>query len=106
MTISSREQAAQKIGYHLAQAILIALESVQTDRGTFLDVTPPEPPVRARGALLDVEELSERLGVSVQTMYSWRSRRVSYGPPAMKIGRYLRWKPEVVDAWIAEQAEH
>lgn len=56
-------------------------------------------------ALLTVEDVSARLGVAVQTIYQWRARKPHpYGPPAFKVGKYLRWTPEAVDAWIAEQA--
>lgn len=54
-------------------------------------------------ALLTVEDLSAQLGVAVQTIYQWRARRPQYGPPAIKVGKYLRWKPEVVEAWIDAQ---
>lgn len=105
MATSRREQAAHLIGYHLAQAILIALETVRVDRGPFPDATPPEPPTRPPGALLDVNDVATRLNVPVKTVYDWRSRPVPYGPPAMKVGRYLRWKPEAVDRWLEAQNE-
>lgn len=56
-------------------------------------------------ALMTVEELAGVLRVPVKTIYDWRARSVPYGPPAMKVGRYLRWKPEVVEAWINAQSE-
>lgn len=46
-----------------------------------------------------------RLSVPVKTIYDWRSRPVPYGPPAMKVGRHLRWRAEVVDGWLTEQVE-
>lgn len=55
-------------------------------------------------ALLTVEEVASILKVPVKTIYDWRSRPVPYGPPAMKVGRYLRYKPEVVEAWIDSQS--
>lgn len=55
------------------------------------------------GRLLSVEEVADLLGVAVQTIYQWRARRPQYGPAAMKVGKYLRWKPEVVQAWIDAQ---
>lgn len=54
-------------------------------------------------ALMTIEELAAELKVPVKTIYDWRSRTPQYGPPAIKVGRYLRWKPEVVDAWIDAQ---
>lgn len=56
-------------------------------------------------ALLTVEEVASILKVPVKTIYDWRSRPVPYGPPAMKVGRYLRYKPEVVEAWIDAQSD-
>ena len=84
---------------------LEALETVQIDRDPSPNVTPPEPPARPPGALLDVNEVAMRLSVPVKTIYDWRSRPVPYGPPAMKVGRYLRWRAEVVDGWLTEQVE-
>ncbi len=55
-------------------------------------------------ALLTVEDVAEKLGVAVQTIYRWRTLRPAYGPTAFKVGKYLRWKPEVVDAWIDAQS--
>lgn len=89
----------------LAEALLIALESAQNHGAPRPTAPEPAAPPRAPGALLDVSELSARLCVPVKTIYDWPSRPVPFGPPAMKIGRYLRWKPEVVEAWIAAQNE-
>ncbi|WP_275561502.1 helix-turn-helix transcriptional regulator [Microbacterium aoyamense] len=55
------------------------------------------------GRLLSVTDMAALLGVSVKTVYQWRSRPIPYGPPAIKVGKYLRWKPEVVEAWIDAQ---
>lgn len=51
-------------------------------------------------ALLTPEDVAALLGVTVKTIYNWRAARPMYGPPAIKVGKYLRWKPEVVQAWI------
>lgn len=57
-------------------------------------------------ALLTIADVAAQLGVAVKTVYQWRARPVPYGPTAIKVGKYLRWKPEVVDAWIdAQQPE-
>lgn len=54
--------------------------------------------------LLTTEEVAEQLGVAVNTLYDWRARRPVYGPPAIKVGKYLRWRPADVEAWIDAQA--
>lgn len=54
-------------------------------------------------ALLTIEDVAAQLGVAVQTIYGWRTRQPIYGPPAIKVGKYLRWKPADVDAWIDAQ---
>ena len=104
MTTSSRERAAKAIAQHLPQAILIAIETLDDNRAR-TPAAAADAAGRAPGALLDVEELSVRLGVPAKTIYDWRSRPVPYGPPAIKIGRYLRWKPEVVEEWLATREE-
>lgn len=53
--------------------------------------------------LLTAEDVADLLGVAVKTVYQWRSRRPAYGPPAFKVGKYLRWRPEAVQAWIDAQ---
>lgn len=49
-------------------------------------------------ALYDAEELAERLKVPVSTVRYWRSR--GEGPPAVLVGKHLRWRPADVDAWL------
>lgn len=54
--------------------------------------------------LMTIEQLADVLQVPVDTVYAWRSKQ--HGPPAFKVGKYLRWKPEVVEAWIDAQPSH
>ncbi|MBG0818187.1 helix-turn-helix domain-containing protein [Planomonospora sp. ID82291] len=51
--------------------------------------------------LWTVEEVAEYLGVPVGTLYQWRCKRI--GPPGRRIGKYLRYLPEDVYAWVREQ---
>ncbi|WP_037317213.1 helix-turn-helix domain-containing protein [Amycolatopsis orientalis] len=51
--------------------------------------------------LMTVEDLSAHLGVPVGTLYRWRT--TGYGPAGKRIGKHLRYRPEDVDAWVAEQ---
>jgi len=53
--------------------------------------------------LLGPEELSEVLGVPVGTLYQWRHRQ--QGPPALKLGRHLRWRLEDVELWLTDQLD-
>lgn len=51
--------------------------------------------------LWHIQDVAAYFDVSVDTVYGWRSK--SYGPPAIKVGKHLRWRPEVVVAWAKEQ---
>jgi excisionase family DNA binding protein len=52
--------------------------------------------------LWSVDDVSAYLGVPVQTLYTWRKRRI--GPPAGRVGRHLRYDPDAVRAWFEQQA--
>ncbi len=52
-------------------------------------------------ALWTTEQLAEFLGVPVATVYAWRSR--GEGPPAFRVGRYLRFRADDVVAWLDRQ---
>ena len=47
--------------------------------------------------LLTTEEVSARYRVSRRTLYYWRS--IGPAPPAIKVGRHLRWRQSQVLAW-------
>lgn len=51
--------------------------------------------------LWGVEDLAEFLGVSVQTIYHWRTK--NYGPPGRRIGKYVRYSPTDVEEWLERQ---
>jgi excisionase family DNA binding protein len=53
--------------------------------------------------LLRPEIVSDRLDIPVTTLYQWRHRGV--GPPAIRIGRHLRYDEAELEAWIETQAE-
>ena len=53
--------------------------------------------------LLDVDELAAYLAVPVKTLYSWRYRR--QGPPALRVGRHLRYRWSDVQQWIDERID-
>jgi len=48
--------------------------------------------------LLTIVELSEMLGIPVDTLYGWRHR--GEGPQGYRIGRHVRYRRAAVDAWL------
>jgi len=53
--------------------------------------------------LWGIGDVSRYLGVPVATIYQWRVR--GEGPPAMRMGKHLRFEPRRVRAWAAAQSE-
>ena len=51
--------------------------------------------------LWSIDEVSRYLAVSKDTIYRWR--KSDYGPPAIKVGKHLRWRRERVVAWTEEK---
>ena len=54
--------------------------------------------------LWSIRDVSSFLGVPVGTLYQWRYVRT--GPPAYRVGRYLRYDPAKVRTWLASQDSH
>lgn len=54
-----------------------------------------------RRPLMSTEDLAQYLNVPVATIYKWRHQRK--GPPGAKIGREVRYDPDGVDKWWADQ---
>ena len=48
--------------------------------------------------LWSIEELAAHLGIPKQTIYQWRTK--GYGPPGRRVGKYVRFVPEDVQAWV------
>ncbi len=51
--------------------------------------------------LMDPSALGDYLGIPVNTIYAWRHQGA--GPPAMKVGKHLRYRKSDVDAWLLKQ---
>jgi len=51
--------------------------------------------------LLDPPGVSALLGVPVETLKRWRYERT--GPDWLYVGRLVRYRPAVVDAWVKER---
>ena len=50
------------------------------------------------GRLWTVEDVSDYLGIPVATLYQWRSK--GCGPAGRRMGRYVRYRPDDVKAWV------
>jgi predicted DNA-binding transcriptional regulator AlpA len=53
--------------------------------------------------LWSIQDVSSFIGVPVATIYQWRVR--GDGPPAMRLGRHLRYDPQTVAEWAHRQQE-
>jgi excisionase family DNA binding protein len=63
----------------------------------------PQCDTHPLGTLLTIQELAERLTVSVGCIRAWRVR--GDGPPAIRIGTALRWDSREVDEWLDSRRE-
>jgi excisionase family DNA binding protein len=66
-----------------------------THRGRAFSQASPSP---ALSRLLTVRELADLLQVPPKTIYAWRYKGM--GPTAVPVGKYLRFRPEDVAAWL------
>ncbi|GHH89170.1 helix-turn-helix transcriptional regulator [Streptomyces capitiformicae] len=61
-------------------------------------------PTRLPDRYLTPENLVELFELpSVETVYQWRRKRI--GPRGFRVGRYIRYDPEHVRAWVKSQME-
>lgn len=51
--------------------------------------------------LLPPEEVADLLNIPVDLLYHWRYQRT--GPPAIRVGKYLRYDPSELERWLAER---
>lgn len=54
--------------------------------------------------LLRETQVAEILAVSLSTVRAWRAK--GNGPPFIKLGRAVRYRPEHLASWIDEQQQH
>lgn len=57
------------------------------------------------GGILTIDQAAAYLSIPKATLYTWRTRRAGFGPPAMKFGGCLRYRRSDLDAWVAEHVE-
>ena len=65
--------------------------------------TPPaaptaDPPGCER--LWSISEVSDFLGIPVATLHQWRY--LGSGPEAFRVGKHLRYDPDVVRRWLVQ----
>ncbi|MFD0001765.1 helix-turn-helix transcriptional regulator [Streptomyces sp. NPDC127178] len=67
--------------------------------------TDPDPRATLRGGLpdryLNPDDIAELFEVPLETVYQWRRKRT--GPPGFRIGKYLRYDPADVRAYVAQR---
>lgn len=64
---------------------------------------PRIPKVLNERNLWDIDDVAEYLGVPKCSIYKWRQK--NYGPPAIKVGKHLRWHPASVIAWVKQHEQ-
>ncbi|WFB09532.1 helix-turn-helix domain-containing protein [Streptomyces sp. LX-29] len=67
----------------------------------------PDPRAALRSGLPDryltPDDIAVLFGVPLETVYHWRKKRI--GPPGFRAGRYVRYDPVAVHAWVTQQSE-
>ncbi len=53
--------------------------------------------------LMTTEELANYMSVPLQTIYAWRAHRKA--PPAIRVGKFLRFRRSDVDAWLTARSD-
>ncbi|MGW1711202.1 helix-turn-helix domain-containing protein [Streptomyces sp. NPDC002206] len=65
----------------------------------------PDPRATLRGGLPDryltPDDIAEIFDVPKETVYHWRKKRI--GPPGFRIGKHIRYDPDVVHRYVAER---
>jgi excisionase family DNA binding protein len=59
--------------------------------------------LQASDKLMSLTDVSEMLGIPVHTLYRWRHK--GDGPVGYRVGRHVRYRREVVEAWLEQQAD-
>ena len=63
---------------------------------------PPRGVLLALGEVSSTDDLARYLQVPKKTVYAWNS--AGTGPRLVRIGKYVRYRREDVQAWLAERA--
>ncbi len=57
----------------------------------------------AAGEYLSLEDIAQTLKVSIHTVRAWRKRNIL--PPAIKIGKLVRYNKSAMDSWFRAHTE-
>lgn len=68
-----------------------------------MSTTPEQTP---SDTLFTIDQAARYLAIPKTTLYTWRTRRVGFGPRAMKVGGSLRYRRADLDAWILAHLEN
>ena len=52
--------------------------------------------------LLTLQQVADQLQIPAATLYYWRS--TGDGPKSLRVGRYVRYRQDDLDAWIADRS--
>lgn len=63
----------------------------------------PSPRLVEAQELWDIDDVAIYLGVTKQTIYTWRT--TGYGPAGFRVGKHLRWRAATVIAWTVRLEE-
>jgi hypothetical protein len=78
--------------------------SPDPDQMLLWDDEPAAPATRSvADQLWSIQDVGHFLDVPVATIYQWRVR--GEGPPATRMGKHLRFEPDIVRAWVSEHRE-
>jgi excisionase family DNA binding protein len=55
--------------------------------------------------MFTIDQAAAYLAIPKATLYTWRTRRIGFGPRAVKVGGCLRCRRADLDAWIVEHLE-
>lgn len=61
--------------------------------------------IETESDILTIDQAAKYLSIPKATLYTWRTRRAGYGPPAVRFGSCLRYRRADLDAWVAEHLE-
>lgn len=51
--------------------------------------------------LMTINDVAEYLGIPRNTLYQWRTK--GYGPRGVRMGKYVRYRPDDIETWIDQQ---